>query len=225
MKRRIMTAIATTGISAAALMQPTSAYAAEVVVTPKMKVPPIAPVVAPPAPPAPTTYTVAAGDTLWSLQGTLARTMAQVSGYNNLSNPNEVSVGQVLQIPPTDYVAPPLVIPPLPPPAAYVAPVTYYKPVSYSAPAAPASAPVYAASSAPAASANCYGLSGDELLVVEAESTCNPAAHNGQYWGLGQITTYSSDPATQLQMANSYAIGRYGSWAGAWAHEQAFGWY
>ena len=52
-------------------------------------------------------------------------------------------------------------------------------------------------------------------------------AGSGAY-GLGQALPaskmapfggdYMTDPITQLKWANAYAVGRYGSWAGAYAH-------
>jgi hypothetical protein len=85
---------------------------------------------------------------------------------------------------------------------------------------------VYQSTPQPQAASGCYGLSGAELAVIEKESTCNPDASNGQYHGLGQVAgESSSDPQTQLNDANSYVIERYGSWAAAWAHEEADGWY
>jgi LysM repeat protein len=170
------------GLLAASFVTPHQANAA-IVVTPKIKIAPTLPT--PPVAVA-TTYTVVPGDSLWKLQTTLSRSMAQISGYNNLSDPNDLGVGEVLKVPPADYIGPPLVIP---------VPVVQ----------APVAQPVY------------------QTPVYQSQPQ---ASSNGQYHGLGQVAgESSSDPQTQLNDANSYVIERYGSWAAAWAHEEADGWY
>ena len=49
--------------------------------------------------PAAKTYTVAAGDTLWSIANKNGVTVAQLQSANKISNPNLIRVGQVLTIP------------------------------------------------------------------------------------------------------------------------------
>lgn len=54
-------------------------------------------------PPAARTYTVRAGDTLWAIaQAHLGagKRFAEIASLNNLRDPNRISVGQVLRIPP-----------------------------------------------------------------------------------------------------------------------------
>lgn len=62
-----------------------------------------------PAPPAaPTQVTVVAGDTLGAISTKYQRSLAQFAGWNHLTDINILHVGQVLNIPPANYVGPPL---------------------------------------------------------------------------------------------------------------------
>ena len=47
----------------------------------------------------PRTYTVKAGDTLYSIAVKFGTTVAAIASANNISNPNQISVGQILIIP------------------------------------------------------------------------------------------------------------------------------
>jgi GH25 family lysozyme M1 (1,4-beta-N-acetylmuramidase)/LysM repeat protein len=49
--------------------------------------------------PSPRTYTVKAGDTLYAIAIKFGTTVAAIASANNISNPNQISVGQVLIIP------------------------------------------------------------------------------------------------------------------------------
>src|SRR6185436_3270423 len=49
--------------------------------------------------PAPRTYTVKSGDTLYGIAIKFNTTVAAIATYNNITNPNNISVGQVLNIP------------------------------------------------------------------------------------------------------------------------------
>jgi hypothetical protein len=73
------------------------------------------------------------------------------------------------------------------------------------------------------------------ILFVTKESTWNPNARNGQYYGLYQTNTDNlarygcsgallSDPVCQLQAADKYKS-RYGSWADAYNSWRAQGWW
>jgi lysozyme len=53
----------------------------------------------PPPPPPQRTYTVKAGDTLSAIAAKFGTTVAAIAAANNISNPNIISVGQVLVIP------------------------------------------------------------------------------------------------------------------------------
>ena len=61
-----------------------------------------------PPPPAPTQVTVVLGDTLGAISTKYQRSLAQFVGWNHLTDFNTLHVGQVLNIPPANYVAPPL---------------------------------------------------------------------------------------------------------------------
>lgn len=56
--------------------------------------------------PTPETYAVKAGDTLGVIAKSLGRTVEQMACFNSLKNANAISIGQVLQVPPPDYVCP-----------------------------------------------------------------------------------------------------------------------
>ncbi len=49
--------------------------------------------------PTPRTYTVKSGDTLYAIAIKFNTTVAAIATYNNITNPNSISVGQVLNIP------------------------------------------------------------------------------------------------------------------------------
>jgi uncharacterized protein YabE (DUF348 family) len=72
--------------------------------------------------------------------------------------------------------------------------------------------------------------------VIEHESHWNPAAVNASgCTGLGQACpgsklaaacpSWRSDPVCQMKFFNQYAVGRYGSWASAYNHKVAYGWW
>ena len=54
----------------------------------------------------PTTYVVKAGDTLGLIAQSVGRTVGAMAAYNNLTDVRRLAVGQVLQIPPSDYTPP-----------------------------------------------------------------------------------------------------------------------
>lgn len=69
-------------------------------------------------------------------------------------------------------------------------------------------------------------------LIVK-ESGCNPNAVNrssgacgsGQQLPCGKWPHAWNDPVGGLVDMQNYVFGRYGTWANAWAHSQAYGWY
>jgi hypothetical protein len=56
--------------------------------------------------PTPAAYTVKSGDTLGVVAKSLGRTVDQMACFNRLKDKNSLSLGQVLLIPPADYVCP-----------------------------------------------------------------------------------------------------------------------
>src|ERR1035437_7698546 len=74
-----------------------------------------------------------------------------------------------------------------------------------------------------------YNLIGSQFAcfdhVINAESTWNPRARNGQYYGLGQLRQYIPDPYRQVQAVDKYMMTRYGSPCSAWSFHLQHGWY
>lgn len=73
------------------------------------------PTATPTSAPAPDTYIVRAGDTLLTIAQSVGRTVGALAAFNNITDPRALRVGQVLRIPPPDYV-PPTAAPPTPGP-------------------------------------------------------------------------------------------------------------
>lgn len=71
--------------------------------TPPSPPQPPTPVPPPPAPASSTTYTVKSGDTLFAISAKFSVTVDAIVKLNNIANPNLISAGQVLQIPPLTY--------------------------------------------------------------------------------------------------------------------------
>lgn len=67
-----------------------------------------------------------------------------------------------------------------------------------------------------------------EVWIDTHESSLNPYARNGQYWGLGQLGpsyAWTSDPCQQLRDQRDYIAHRYGSEWNAVAFWRAHNWY
>ena len=71
-------------------------------------------------------------------------------------------------------------------------------------------------------------------FIFTKESGWRTTATNGTYYGLGQTSlsklssvcpNWQADPVCQIKVFNGYAVGRYGSWAGAYNAWQAKGWW
>ncbi len=54
----------------------------------------------------PTEYTVVSGDTLSSIASKYDTTVAKLAAYNNIEDVNKIKIGDVIKIPPDDYVIP-----------------------------------------------------------------------------------------------------------------------
>ncbi len=54
----------------------------------------------------PTEHTVISGDTLSSIASKYNTTVAKLAAYNNIENVNKIKIGDVIKIPPYDYVMP-----------------------------------------------------------------------------------------------------------------------
>ena len=71
--------------------------------------------------------------------------------------------------------------------------------------------------------------------IISHESGWRPNASNGRYFGLYQTSAgrlvsdcgenWVNDPICQLRSANGYAVGRYGSWAGAYQWWTSHNWW
>ncbi len=57
-------------------------------------------------PPISTEHTVVSGDTLSSIASKYNTTVAKLAAYNNIENVNKIKIGDVIKIPPDDYVIP-----------------------------------------------------------------------------------------------------------------------
>jgi LysM repeat protein len=57
--------------------------------------------VAPPTPPAVATYTVVSGDSLGAIAKATGHTVQELQTWNNITDPNSISVGQVLRLGPS----------------------------------------------------------------------------------------------------------------------------
>lgn len=79
-------------------------------------------------------------------------------------------------------------------------------------------------------------LTPDENYIVYHESTWNPTAENGQYFGIGQLSiavrdeylgkdANTTDPLLQLYAMREYIRARYGTENAAVAHEKEYNWY
>lgn len=70
--------------------------------------------------------------------------------------------------------------------------------------------------------------------IFSNESGWRMTATDGTHYGLGQTSlsklssacpNWQTDPVCQIKVFNGYAVGRYGSWAGAYSARQAKGWW
>ena len=64
-----------------------------------------------PATPTPATYTVQAGDSLSKIAEGFGVAVAALAAYNDIDDPGKVYVGQILQIPPAEYIPPTSTLP------------------------------------------------------------------------------------------------------------------
>lgn len=71
-------------------------------------------------------------------------------------------------------------------------------------------------------------------FIFTKESGWRTTATNGTYYGLGQTSlsklssacpNWQSDPICQIKVFNNYAVGRYGSWSGAYNAWKTKGWW
>jgi LysM repeat protein len=161
-----------------------------------MTLPAQPPVPAPVSVPAqPTSYTVQPGDTLTAISAQVGRTWIQLAGFNHLVNADLILTGQVIQIPPADYVSTYVASPPPP-----VAVVTYTAPTRT---ASTYTAPVNASGGSSVAPGSGY-----EACVIQHESTGNPTAVNYSSGasGLYGFLTSTFDGVTGLSgPASSYS--------------------
>jgi LysM repeat protein len=148
-----------------------------------------------PVPVQPTAYTVQSGDTLTAISAQVGRTWIQLAGFNHMVDADLILTGQVIQIPPADYVSTYVASPPPP-----VAVVTYTAPTRT---ASTYTAPVNASGGSSVAPGSGY-----EACVIQHESTGNPTAVNYSSGasGLYGFLTSTFDGVTGLSgPASSYS--------------------
>lgn len=101
--------------------------------------------------------------------------------------------------------------------------------------AAAETTPVQEVTEAPATTSD-QSVDGALSELIHRESSGNPAAQNGQYYGIGQLSPsnyakyaagqdYQNNYDVQLQAMKAYIAERYGSVENALAHHNANGWY
>jgi LysM repeat protein len=147
-----------------------------------------------PVPAQPTSYTVQPGDTLTAISAQVGRTWIQLAGFNHMVDADLILTGQVIQIPPAEYVSTYVASPPPP-----VAVVTYTAPTRT---ASTYTAPVNASGGSSVAPGSGY-----EACVIQHESTGNPTAVNYSSGasGLYGFLTSTFDGVTGLSgPASSY---------------------
>lgn len=156
------------------------------------------------------TYTVQSGDTLSAIALKYNTSVEKIAEQNNISNPNLIHVGQVIEVGETATAEEK---------PAEQAPVTT----------------TTIAQEATTATTGAYtsNLSAEDAAAKEwiamKESSGSYDAQNGIYIGRYQLTnTYLNgdySPENQERVADAYVAERYGSWSAAKAFWLANGWY
>lgn len=158
------------------------------------------------------TYTVKAGDTLSEISSATGTSQADLISLNNIENANMISVSQVLKLSGKAAAQPAKTQP---------AQTTQTQPAQ-AQPKQTTSAPVYHSTASTSEAAA-------KAAIAQRESGGSYTARNGQYYGRYQLTVSylhgDLSAANQERVADSYVAGRYGSWANALAHSNAYGWY
>lgn len=182
------------------------------------------------------TVTVKPGDTLTKIANSHNTTVNSLVSKNNIKNKHLIYVGQQLQTDDqTTYFAPTVkaeapVQAPAPAPQVQATVQTKTAPVAEtpSSTQAPTVEPVQAT-----VQNNTVQTSDALQTLINRESSGNVNATNGQYYGLGQLSTQaramyggnSTDYNDQLNAMKSYISDRYGTAENALAHSNATGWY
>jgi LysM repeat protein len=130
-------------------------------------------------PPQPPAHVVVAGDSLWKIGEEVNRTWPQLAAYNHVPNPDLIYVGQVVRIPPANYVAPVVVEQP-------VRRVTEQQPVYRSEPQVQTQQRVTYTPTPPVEQTSNDGV---WSCIAEHESGGNPTTDTGNgYYGAFQFT-------------------------------------
>ncbi|MHB0874531.1 MAG: LysM peptidoglycan-binding domain-containing protein [Anaerolineae bacterium] len=131
-----------------------------------------------------TDYTIVAGDSLSGIARELGVSLAALAGYNEIENPSRINVGQVLEIPPADYVPPtatvtstPEPLPPTDTPAPEVPTDTPVPPAAVDTPA-PVETPTVEAAPTPEPAATSV-----PAPTPVPQQTCCKVCHTGKACG------------------------------------------
>lgn len=174
-------------------------------------------------------YEVQPGDTLSEVAGRHGTTWQNLAERNALDDPDRIYPGQHLEL---ENASTPQPAPSVPPPAAEDSrPQADPQSQSPQAPQAQSAAPhqqaPHASRSKPQSSTAATGENAAKAEIIRRESSGNPNARNGKYYGLFQ-TDQSWGKGTVAQQhagAERYVENRYGSWQAALAHHNKHGWY
>ncbi|RCG23036.1 LysM peptidoglycan-binding domain-containing protein [Streptomyces diacarni] len=171
-------------------------------------------------------YQVQPGDTLSEVAQRHGTTWQELAERNGLPDPDRIFPGQRLEV---TGASTPQPAPSAPPPAQEATPET---PQTSQAPQAQEEqsqeeAAPQATRSKPASSAASMSENAAKAEIIRRESSGNPNAQNGKYYGLFQTDQPwgKGTVAEQHAGAEHYVEHRYGSWQAALAFHNKHGWY
>ena len=156
-------------------------------------------------------YTVKSGDTLSKIAVTYNTTVEKLASTNQIANVDFITVGQILEL---DSEA--------------TAPAATTTETAAVEAATVAAAPAETTTTSYSSNLGTSDAQAKEI-IAQRESSGSYTAQNGQYYGRYQLTmSYLNGDLSaenQERVADSYVVGRYGSWSAALAFWNANGWY